>query len=637
MGEFEHLFSRSDLDVGHVTLVKHTIPTGDAEPIQLQPYRHEHTYEGYIRDFIRELKQRRLIEDSDGRYSFPLVIVRKKDGTPRCCVDYRLLNAQTEIHRWPFPTIQNLIDQLRGAQYFSTLDCCAGYYNIEIEEKDRPKTSFICREGVFQWIRAPMGLAGIPFTFQRVVETMMRDIFFDVVLVYLDDFIVKSSTFDQHLADLREVFRRLAKTGFKFKLKKCAFGKSKLTYLGHIIGRNGVKADPDKIRAIIEFPQPSTRKELQRFLGLMNWISKFIPNAAVKAAPLFDLVQKKAKVDRDWCAVHAKAFTEIKEAAGEALTLAYADFNNEFKVYTDASIVGIGTILSQEDSGIERPIMCASMKFKKHELNWTTVEQECYAVIFACEVFRYYLLGAKFTIYTDCSALQWLMDGKHTSRKLMRWKILLSEFDGKDKMKIVHRPGKLQVHVDSLSRAPLDNSIHNTKAKEMEDYFIGALLSAPHLPEDISVDQMSEAQRNDAELAPMINYKLYGILPEDVKDARKVAAFESQYLYDKKRQLLYHLYPFPLHRRNDLYHQLVIPSKFKQKALETAHNSLFGGHQGINRTYYLLQCRFYWENMYEDAKKWVIECQVCDARRKPYRMTKAELEPLPITQPMWRM
>lgn len=187
-----------------------------------------------------------------------------------------------------------------------------------------------------------MGLSGVPFTFQRVAETVIRDILYDIVLVYLDDFIVKSTTFEQHFRDLRQVLEKLFEARFKLKLRKCSFAQATLTYLGHVISGEGITPDPDKVRAIVEFPKPTTRKELQRFLGLCNRINKFIPNHAVTAAPLSDLIKKKAKVEKNWAAIHDKAFAEVKENAKNAILLTLPDHSKEFKVYTDASAIGVG-------------------------------------------------------------------------------------------------------------------------------------------------------------------------------------------------------------------------------------------------------------------------------------------------------
>ena len=233
-----------------------------------------------------------IIRESSSPYAAPVVLVPKKGGELRFCIDYRQLNKATVKDRYPLPRIDDTIDALHGAKIFSTLDLFSGYWQIEIEEKDKNKTAFICEYGQFEFNRMPFGLTNAPATFQRLMNRIMRPVLYKSTLVYLDDIIVFSKSIDDHIKHLATVFKLLAENGLKLKLKKCEFCKDKIDYLGHIVSRDGVMPNPKKIQAIVNYPEPRNPKELSSFLGLASYYRRFIRAFAEKAHPLTMLTRK---------------------------------------------------------------------------------------------------------------------------------------------------------------------------------------------------------------------------------------------------------------------------------------------------------------------------------------------------------
>lgn len=264
---YADVFALRDEDLGYTDRVRHEIPLTDDNPVS-QPYRRiPPTQLEEVREHISELLRKGVICESSSAYASPVVLVRKADGSLRLCVDYRRLNSKTKRDAFPLPRIDESLDALGGAQIFSTIDLASGYHQVAVHEKDRPKTAFITPFGLYEYQRMPFGLCNAPATFQRLIHAIMSDLVFQVVLVYLDDLLVYSSTFQDHLVRLETVLKRLRETGLKLKIEKCHFLQSEVKFLGHQVSSEGVHTDPDKISVVREWPVPNTPKELRSFLG----------------------------------------------------------------------------------------------------------------------------------------------------------------------------------------------------------------------------------------------------------------------------------------------------------------------------------------------------------------------------------
>ena len=374
--------------------------------------------------------------------------LEKKNGDLRFCVDYRKLNQITVNDSHPLPLISDLLDSVKDAKYFSLLDLRSGYWQIPVAQEDRAKTAFVTQNGLYEFTRMPFGLKTAPATFQRAMEVILAGLTFEICLCYLDDVIVFGKTLTEHNDRLKTVLTRFRDNNLRVKLAKCVFASPQVTYLGHCISQQGVSPDPTKLTAVAEIPLPSNIKEVRTFLGLTGYYRRFIPNYATVAQPLTKLTSKEYCNNFVWTDECTAAFDKLKQLLCSAPILCYPDFDREFILQTDASDVGLGAVLSQIDkSGNENVVAYASKTLSPREKNYSTTEKEAFAIQFGTQHFRVYLLGRKFTISTDHSALSWLHSMEPKGR-IARWLMDLQEFD----FEVKHRAGRVHNNADALSR-----------------------------------------------------------------------------------------------------------------------------------------------------------------------------------------
>ena len=307
--------------------------------------------------------QQGIVQPSTSPWSSPVVMVKKRDGTWRFCIDYRKLNAVTHQDAYPLPRIDETLDSLAGSTYFTTLDLAAGYWQVGIEECDKEKTAFSTRRGHFEFNVMPFGLTNAPATFQRLMECVLAGLTGEQCLIYLDDIIVFSSTFDEHLQRLANVFAALRGAGLKLKPSKCFFAQKEVHYLGHVISTAGVSPDPAKTEVVSSYPIPTDSKQLRQFLGLANYYRRFVPDYSKIAEPLHKLLRKGATYN--WNTACHEAFTELKHRLVTPPVLTYPDFKLPFLLYTDASDFALGAVLSQVQDGKERVVSYWSRQLTK--------------------------------------------------------------------------------------------------------------------------------------------------------------------------------------------------------------------------------------------------------------------------------
>ncbi|XP_061427715.1 uncharacterized protein LOC133354681 [Lethenteron reissneri] len=356
--EYADVFSEHDSDVGRTDLVKHQIDTGAARPIKLPAYRVGAPERTQIKEAVGDMLRDNIIQPSASPWSAPVVLVTKKDGSTRFCVDYRKLNAVTLGDAFPIPRIDDTFDSLAGARYFSTLYLASGYWQVEMAEEDRPKTAFTTPMGLFEFRVLPFGLTNAPATFQRLMELVMRGLQWEQCLIYLDDVIVFSRSLSEHLSRLREVFQRLRAAHLKLKPRKCYIAQREVGYLGHRVSEAGVHTDPEKVRAVVEWPRPRNLTEIRSFLGLATYYRRFVKGFSEIARPLTQLTSPKHPYQ--WTGACQTAFTTLKDHLTHAPTLAFPDFTTDFILDTDACTSGLGVVLSQVQDGTERVIAYAS-------------------------------------------------------------------------------------------------------------------------------------------------------------------------------------------------------------------------------------------------------------------------------------
>ena len=439
---------------GHTTLVEHGIHSGTARPVKLQPYRLPQVYREVVKEELRAMEESGIIEPSTSSWGAPVVLVKKKDGSMRFCVDYRRLNELSESDAYPMPRVDDLIDQLGGAKYLTTLDLTRGYWQVPVEQASKEKTAFVTPYGLFQFRMMPFGLNGAPATFQRLMDQVIRGAE-DFTGAYLDDLVIFSRTWTEHLEHLHDIFTRLRQANLTAKPKKCQFGMARCTYLGHMVGGGEVRPEPSKVEAIRTFPVPTTKKQVRVFLGLSGYYRKFIPNYSSQAAVLTDLTRKNQPTKVEWSAECEGAFHKLRDALCQSPVLRSPDYEKQFILQTDASERGLGAVLSQcDENGDDHPVAFYSRKFLPREERYATVEKECLAIKIGVHAFRVHLLGRPFTIVTDHRSLEWLNRMKGDNARLTRWSLSLQPYQ----FDVRYRPGTSNGNADALSRGWPDTS-----------------------------------------------------------------------------------------------------------------------------------------------------------------------------------
>ena len=428
--------------------MKHAIPT-TAPPIRQSIRRVPEALKDSINCEVSRMLEQKIIQPSSSPWSSPVVMVQKKDGSWRFCIDYHKLNAATHRDAYPLPRIEATLDSLKGCRYFTTLDLAAEYWQVGLEEDDKEKTAFSTLQGHFEFSVMPFGLTNAPATFQRLMECTLAGLTHEQCLIYLDDIIVFSSSFSIHLECLRNVFTALPQAKLQLKLSKCSFGQTQVQYLGHIVSATGIKPDPRKIEVVSCYPVPQNVKELKQFLGLTNYYRKFISNYAHIAEPLHKMLRGPKKIFT-WTTPCQQAFDHLKSRLVQLPVLSHPDFSVPFILHTDASETAVGAVLSQCIDGKERVVSYWSRQLTKPERNYSTIEREALAVVSATKEFYPYLYGFSFQLVTDHNPLTSLRDIKDVGGRLTRWTLYLQQFN----FTWEHRPGKHHCNADALSRLP---------------------------------------------------------------------------------------------------------------------------------------------------------------------------------------
>ncbi|UYV69036.1 K02A2.6-like, partial [Cordylochernes scorpioides] len=363
--------------------IKHKIDTSDYPPVRQRPYRVSPAERRVIQSEVEKMMETKIIRPSSSPWASPVILVRKKDGSLRFCVDYRRLNKITNKDVYPLPRIDDALDTLSGSRYFSTMDMRSGYWQIEVDDKDREKTAFITPDGLYEFNVMPFGLCNAPATFERMIDNVLRGLKWDMCLCYLDDIVVYGSTFKEHLTRLYKVLRCIQQAGLCLNYKKCHFASRQITILGHVVNEFGTQPDPEKVKAIVHFPKPRNISETRSFLGLSSYYRRFIKSYANKSRPLNSLLKKDEKFI--WGEEQDESFRILKQELGSSPVLGHFIEGAETQAHTDASGYGLGAVLVQIQNDAERPIAYASRTLTKAEKNYSTTEKECLAVVWALD------------------------------------------------------------------------------------------------------------------------------------------------------------------------------------------------------------------------------------------------------------
>lgn len=389
------------------------------KPIKQPPRRVPLAFAEAEKECITQLEKQRVIRKSTSPWASPIVLVRKKNGKVRPCVDYRRLNAVTEPDAFPLPRIQDCLDSVAGSAIFSTFDLISGYQQIPMKESDIPKTAFVTKYGLYEFLTMPFGLMNAGARFQRLMEIVLQGLQWQSCLVYLDDIIEFSKDFPQHIEGIRQVLDKIQGAGLKLKPEKCHLFCPKATFLGHIVSEEGIQPNGENIRKILEWPTPQNVTEVRQILGLGSYYRRFVPNFAEIMRPLIDLTKKNKEFI--WSESCEQTFKKLKQILTEPDILAYPlNDDGQFILDTDASDYAIGAVLSQVQNGREKVIFYGSRALNKSERNYCITDKELLALKNFIEYYRQYLLRRKFKVRTDHRALIWLFRTKKWNSEMDR-------------------------------------------------------------------------------------------------------------------------------------------------------------------------------------------------------------------------
>ena len=468
-------------NLSHTNCVKHKIVTTSNVPIYCKNFRHPQSLEQEIDKQIDEMLQQNIIRHSKSPYNSPLWLVKKKSDISseqrwRLVIDFRRLNEVTVDDKFPIPNIDSLFDKLGRAQYFTSLDLAKGFHQILMDDNDVEKTAFSTSRGHFEFLRMPFGLKNAPATFQRMMNYILSEFINIICVLYMDDILVFSTSLTEHFENLQKIFNRLNDYNLKIQIDKCKFLSKETTFLGHVITNGGIKPNPEKINIIKNLNLPKTVTEIKSFLGLSGYYRKFIKNYSNIASPIIKYLKKGAKIDiNDTC--YIEAFEKLKTILINPPILSYPNFNKKFVLTTDASNYAVGAVLSQEG----KPICFASRTLNAHEQNYSTLEKELLAIVWSVKYFRPYLYGRKFLIQTDHQPLKWLHSLKEPNSRIIRWRILLDEFQ----FDIEYLSGKENRVADFLSRIKVFENSENPTEIEVVDTIVNKYKIQIRLMENI--------------------------------------------------------------------------------------------------------------------------------------------------------
>ncbi len=562
--------------------IEHHIDTGESQPIGCTLRRTSACERRLISAQVDDMLEKDVIEQSNSPWAAQVVMVPKRDGTRRFCIDYRPINSKTRRDLYPLPRMDEILERVtsagdeKGDKFMTSLDLKNGFWQVPIREQDREKTAFVTSDGLFHFKRMPFGLCNSPATFQRLMDQVLRHLKWSHCLVYLDDVAIFADSFETHLERLDAVLTALGAAGLKLNPAKCTFATDSMHYLGHLIDSQGIRPDPRKLAAIDRFPIPTDVSSLRSFLGIASYYRRFILSYARLAAPLHQLLKKGVKWS--WTEKEQRAMRDIQDALLAAPTLVCDNDVCELELKTDASKIGLGAVLSRVDAKGERPITFISRGTTPAERNYCSNELECCALVWALGKLRHHLYGRRFTVWTDNVALKWLHSKKDVEGKLARWILALQEFD----IDVRHLKGDLNVVADALSRFP----VGTPEDTDPTDHIVCALVGSYHPPQEVALLQQGDPSLRDIILR----------------------------LRDSPVDPVFTLHEHCLYRKNvgsGHARLLVVPSFLRREVLQACHDEPSGGHMGIEKTLAKISQCYWWPEIKKSVVAYVSSCTHC--------------------------
>ena len=639
-------FAMNSHELGCSSLEEHDIimEGEQKEPVRERYRRIPPSMYQSVKEELEKMLKSKVIVPSSSPWCSPVTIAVKKNGTPRVCVDFRSLNLRTKKDAKTIPRVSDMLDTLNGKRVFSSLDMMSGFWQVKMAKRAQELTAFTAGPlGFYEFRRMPFGLCNSGATFQRMMEKVLKPLLHKIALVYIDDVIIYSTTEDEHIKHLDEVFATLSRFGLRLRPAKCKLLKDKLTFLGHQISVQGVTKDPEKVSAVRDYKTPTSVQELRRFLGTCGFMRRYLRNFAIIAKPLTDLLvgysnkkknrasnRKLEKQRWHWKGEHEEAFKQLKDAICEDVILKYPDFNQPFRIQTDASRTGLGAMLEQEEDGKWRPVAFASRKTSDTEKNYPTHKLEYLALKWAItEKFQDYVCAAPFTVYTDNAPLTHVWKSAKLDATGQRWLASLENFD----FKVVYKPGATNTVADALSRQYEDTPSNASYKQWAKDRCVG-------YSEEQKQPSVSAVHKADKELLVDTEYDWTKLQESDdaimnVKKAidndenpsesmiRKMPKFQRNLFQCFDKLCVYN--NLLCYKSGESPRVLVVPESHHVVVAERYHSH---GHFSNNKVKHLIERTCFWPTLTTIVKEVCNLCERCQKRKTPKYHTRVPLRPL---------
>ena len=637
------------------------IRTGDHPPVYSKQYPTPERDQLTKQEETRKLLERGQIEESTSPWSSPVVLVKKKDKTMRFCIDYRRLNAITVKDAFPLPRIEEIFDQLSDAIYFTKFDFKSGYFQVPLSKKDRPKTAFSTRDNHYQFTVLPQGITNGPATFQRIINHILGPTRWRYALAYIDDIIIYSRTFYDHLEHVNEICQLLKQARFRLNPEKCEIAHTRTDYLGHRIENGNIRPCPKNVHGLLNTQSPRTAEEACRFVKATEYYRKFIPNFSIIAEPLRKFVpttrteaRRGQKTLITMTPSEQTAFEQLKTLLTTDLILRLPNNRLPFKLQTDASDEGIGAVLLQIYPEGDRPLSYLSKKFTLAQRKWSPMEQECYALICSLDKWHNYLSGTKFTWETDHKALTQLNLKAQINKRCERWRLKILEYD----FTVIYIPGTLNAMPDYLSRSPVD------EAEEDPDEVISVQSQGTQTDPDtatrvqtivaaVQTRSMTKEAKEHGNHPATINTneiesdslnrtpkenRLTPITYDQVKAAQRADPTVNEIIENIDEHKKYVMENAILMRKSAPPVPYVPEGHLRKIILEIYHDSSANGaHFGRDKTLHKIKQRYFWPTMTEDISNHIKSCLPCAQFNPRRQKSPGALKPLKPPDGVWQL
>ena len=599
--DYKDIFAQNPKNPKRTVMMKHKIVTGDALPVKSKIRRTAAAWEDYIDGQVKEMLKHDIIRPSCSPWNSPLLLVKKKDNSMRFVCDFRGLNDVTKKDNYPLPHIRDVVDKMEGSEFWTTLDAASAYWSMPLDEQDREKTAFAVPRGKYEFNVTPYGLTNAGASYQRLMDVCLSGLPTNRILAYMDDIVIFSRSFEQHMTDVEAVFQRLRTANIALKASKCVFAAEKVDFLGYELSSLGIKPQKRLTTTIKEFPQPKNRKEVKRFLGMAGFYRNFIRGFGDISHPLNKLTCDDIKFE--WNEHCEKAFNDLKLCLTSEPVLAFPRLGEDFIVDVDASNIAFGGVLIQEGSdSLLHPVGYFSDSVQKSQKDWAPTTKEAFALVLAVRHWHVYLAGKRFVLNSDHNPLVYMRNQKDPRGKFARWILELEEYD----YVVQYVKGVDNVKADALSRIVNDKSQQPSSPLEEKIY---SIMNDKNLEAQITEEQ-------DAD--PIVS-----VAKKCVQSGNLVARGQL-----KRVQKQLRIVNGALTKSG----RLVVPLSLRVVVLAKVHDV---AHFGVDKTYSLLKDRFYWPSMYGCAKLFVESCRPCQQTKCLSNPPKAPLVPMVIpTTPM---